>query len=60
MPKFQLYIGKDRLYRWRLIASNGENICWGEGYSSKQNALNSIAFVKKHSGQAPIVDSTKI
>lgn len=59
MARFQIYVGKDRLYHWRLLASNGENVCWGEAYSSKQNAVYAINFVKKYSGSAPIVDLTR-
>jgi len=32
MAKFTLYKGADNQYRWRLIAANGNIICWAEGY----------------------------
>ncbi|MFA5652020.1 MAG: DUF1508 domain-containing protein [Candidatus Paceibacterota bacterium] len=51
---FNVYVGKDTFYHWRLIASNGEIVCWSEGYSSKQNALNSIAWTRVNAPIAPL------
>jgi len=51
MAKFELYPSGSE-WRWRFKANNGEIICWAEGYSSKQNAENSIAFVKKYAAGA--------
>ena len=54
MTKFEIYVGRDNLYHWKLIASNGEIVCWGEGYSSRQGAINSINWVKAYAPSAPI------
>lgn len=53
MIKFQIYMGRDQLYHWRLLASNGEIVCWSEGYSSLQNADKSVEWVKKNAVSAP-------
>lgn len=43
----------DRLFYWYLKSdNNGEKVCWAEGYSSKQNAQDSIAFVRKYASGA--------
>jgi uncharacterized protein YegP (UPF0339 family) len=41
-------------YYWRLVAANGEIICWSEGYTSYSNAVNSVNLVKKFGPIAPI------
>ena len=42
-PKFEIYLDKAGLYRYRLIASNGESIAMSEeGYKSKNGCLNGI------------------
>lgn len=48
MVKFEIYLGQDRLYHWRLKAANGEIVCWSEGYNSKQGARNSVEWVKRY------------
>lgn len=55
MIKFEIYIGKDALYHWRLKAANGEIVCWSEGYSSMENAKKSVEWVKRNSPSAPLV-----
>ena len=37
---------------------NSEPIFWTEGYSSKANAQNAIASIKKNGPGAPTVDTT--
>lgn len=59
MFHFEIYIGVDRLFHWRFVSSNGRNICWSEGYSSKQNALESIRIVQNNSDSSDIEDQTK-
>jgi hypothetical protein len=54
MIKFEIYIGVDKLYHWRLKAANGEKVCWSEGYSSLENAENSINWVKIYAPKAPV------
>jgi uncharacterized protein YegP (UPF0339 family) len=43
MAVYEIYLGKDNLYHWRLKAANGEIVCWGDGYNTKQNAHNPVA-----------------
>lgn len=33
-PKWQVYQDRKKEFRFRLVASNGNNLIWGEGYSS--------------------------
>ena len=54
MPKFKIYIGKDKLFHWNLKALNGEIVCWSEGYSSMENAKKSVAWVKRNAPLAPL------
>ena len=58
-PKFEIYLDKAGLYRYRLIASNGESIAMSEeGYKSKGGCLNGIKSVSVNSPDAEIVDET--
>jgi len=58
-PKFEIYFDKAGLYRYRLIASNGENIAvCEEGYKSKSGVLNGIKSVSVNAVNAEIVDET--
>ena len=41
MSKFEVYKGKSD-WRWRLKANNGKIVAQGEGFISKQNAMNSV------------------
>ena len=56
MIKFEIYLGQDGLYHWRLKAANGEIVCWGEGYNSKQGARSSAEWVKKYASIAIIYE----
>jgi uncharacterized protein YegP (UPF0339 family) len=42
--------------RFRLKAGNGETIATSEGYASKSGAKNGIESVKKHAGDAEVVE----
>ena len=44
MSKFEVYKGKSD-WRWRLRANNGKIVAQGEGFISKQNAMNSVEVV---------------
>lgn len=55
-PKFEVYQDKAGEYRFRLKASNGENICASEGYKSKTSCLNGIESVKRNAPEADIVE----
>lgn len=55
MIRFVIYMGKDNLWYWHLLAANNEIVCWSEGYSTKQAAINSVIWVKTYGPNAPIV-----
>ncbi len=58
-PKFEIYFDKAGLYRYRLIASNGESIAMSEEcYKSKSVVLNGIKSVSVNAVNAEIVDET--
>ena len=58
-PKFEIYIDKAGLYRYRLIATNGESIAMSEeGYKSKSGCLNGIRSVSVNANDAAIIDET--
>lgn len=46
--KFELYKDKAGEYRFRLKASNGQNILASEGYKAKSGCTNGIESVKKN------------
>ncbi|MBQ0099178.1 MAG: DUF1508 domain-containing protein [Firmicutes bacterium] len=59
-PKFEIYFDKANMYRYRLIASNGECVAIAEeGYKSKNGVLNGIKSVAVTSKDAKIEDQTK-
>lgn len=47
-PKFQIYLGKDEQFYFRLFAVNGENILGSEGYKAKSSCQNGIESVKEN------------
>ena len=58
-PKFEIYLDKAGLYRYRLIATNGESIAMSEeGYKSKSGCLNGIKSVSVNANDAEIIDET--
>ena len=58
-PKFEIYIDKAGLYRYRLLATNGESIAMSEeGYKSKGGCLNGIKSVSVNAPDAEIIDET--
>ena len=46
--KFEIYTDKAGESRFRLKASNGQNILASEGYKQKASAVNGVESVKKH------------
>ncbi|MBT3015934.1 MAG: YegP family protein [Candidatus Thiodiazotropha endolucinida] len=46
--KFEIYKDKAGEYRFRLKASNGQNILASEGYKAKSSCTNGIESVKKN------------
>lgn len=58
-PKFEIYLDKAGLYRYRLYASNGESIAMSEsGYKSKDGLKTGIKSVATNSLNSEIVDET--
>ena len=58
-PKFEIYLDKAGLYRYRLLASNGESIAMSEhGYKSKSGCVNGIKSVSINAPNAEIVDES--
>ena len=58
-PKFEIYLDKAGLYRYRLIASNGESIAMSEhGYKSKSGCVNGIKSVSVNAPNAEVVDES--
>ena len=58
-PKFEIYFDKAGLYRYRLIASNGESIAMSEeGYKSKSGVVGGIKSVAVNAVNAEIVDES--
>ncbi len=49
MAKFEIYNDKRGEFRFRLKASNGQNILASEGYKAKSGCTNGIESVKKNS-----------
>jgi len=57
-PKFSVYLDKAGQYRYRLIASNGQNIAAPEdGYSSKSGVMNGIRSIGRTAPDAVIDES---
>ncbi len=47
--KYEIFLGTDRQYYFRLKAPNGEKILASEGYTTKANCQNGIQSVKTNS-----------
>ncbi len=58
MVRYEIYIDQAGEYRWRLVASNNHIVCWSEGYSTMQAAVDSVNWVKSWASSAPIHDLT--
>jgi uncharacterized protein YegP (UPF0339 family) len=58
-PKFEIYLDKAGLFRYRLYASNGESIAMSEeGYKSKNGIKNGIKSIAANAPDAEIVDES--
>ena len=55
-PKYEIYKDKAGHIRFRLKASNGQDILASEGYNSKDACKKGIASVKKNAPTAKIVE----
>jgi len=59
MAKFEVYqSGKNKEFRFRLKADNGQTILSSEGYTSKASCLNGIDSVKKNAADAKRFNKT--
>ena len=47
-PKFEIYLDKAGEFRFRLLATNGQNILASEGYKEKASCKNGIESVRKN------------
>lgn len=52
--KFEVYQTKDGKWRFRLKAGNGEIICSGEEYETKQGCLKGVASIQRNATKAEI------
>lgn len=57
--KFECYKDKAGEFRFRLKASNGQNLLASEGYSSKKSCMNGIESVKKNAAMPERFDIKK-
>lgn len=58
-PKFEVYVDKAGLYRYRLIATNGESLAMSEeGYKSKNGCMNGLKSVATNAVDAQVIDET--
>ena len=46
--KFEVYKDNAGKFRWRLRASNDEEIASGQGYESKEGCMGGVESVKKN------------
>ena len=56
--KFEIFQDKQKLFRFRLVASNGQIIATSQGYKSKESCKKGIASVAKNASGAGEVDTT--
>lgn len=58
-PKFEIYLDKAGMFRYRLIAPNGESLAISEdGYKSKISCMNGIKSVGVNAMNSHIEDMT--
>ncbi|MDD2823146.1 MAG: DUF1508 domain-containing protein [Candidatus Daviesbacteria bacterium] len=58
MVRFEILRNRTGEFWWRLVASNNQIVCWSEGYTTKQGAVDAINWVKSWASSAPIHDLT--
>lgn len=57
-PKYEVYLDNANQFRYRLLASNGQNIAMAEeGYATKQGCLNGIDAISRAAVDAEIDES---
>lgn len=47
--RYEIFLGSDSQYYFRLRAANSEIILQSEGYSTRQGAVNGVQSVRTHS-----------
>ena len=57
--RFEIYKDNAGNFRWRLRASNDEEIASGQGYESREGCMKGIKSVKYNAPRARIVDMTE-
>ena len=58
-PKFEIYLDKAGMFRYRLIAPNGESLAISEdGYKSKSSCMNGIKSVGVNAMNSQVEDMT--
>ena len=58
MGKFEIFIGTDDQYYFRLKAENNYIIAASQGYTTKQSAENGIEAIKRVAAEATVEDLT--
>jgi len=58
-PKFEIFQDKNKEFRFRLKAINGEIVLQSEGYKTKDDAKDTINKIGELASLAEIVDLTK-
>ena len=58
-PKFELYVDKAGLYRFRLRSRNGAIIAVSEAYNSKLGCMDGIESVKNNVISAEILENSQ-
>ena len=53
-PKYEIYLDKAGEYRFRLKASNGNNILSSQGYTTKAACKNGIESIKRNAPNATV------
>jgi uncharacterized protein YegP (UPF0339 family) len=54
--KSVIYADSSGNYRWRLVASNGQTVASGEGFSSKASAKRAAEGLKAGAGSAEVTE----
>jgi uncharacterized protein YegP (UPF0339 family) len=54
--KFEIFVDRQKRYRFRLKATNGEIIAVGEAYETKASCLKGIKSIQKNAPIAEIVE----
>jgi len=58
LGKYEIYKDHAGKFRWRLRASNGDEIASGQGYDSKEGCMAGVKSVKKNA-RSKVVDKTE-